>query len=61
MKKTKKMLSYYYGKPVTELNRKELLECIEEISKEIGKYKDDINLMGNDYYELLAEKKLGLR
>jgi len=59
MKKNK--IDTFYGKPITKLNRKELIECIELMGEEIMKYKDDMNLMGSDYYELLARKKLGLK
>ena len=61
MKKTKKMLHYFYGKPVTELNRKELIECIKEASEQIERYRKEKKLMGDDYYELLTKKKLGLK
>ena len=59
MKKTK-MVAYYCGKRITELSRKELIECIEEMGRQMRRDKEERDLMGDDYYKLLTEKKLGL-
>ena len=48
----------YFGKSLKKLSRKELLEVIEMISEDSKRYFREKEIMGDEYYELLAKKTL---
>ena len=60
MKKQKKTIGSWCGKPIEKLKRKELLEVIEFMAKELERNRKEKEMMGNDYWELYTRKKLGL-
>jgi hypothetical protein len=51
----------WYGKPVEELTKEELLEAFKFIAKEKERQDKEISSLGDDYFKLLADKKLGLK
>jgi hypothetical protein len=48
------------GQDVEELEKPELLELIIFLSQQLEKIKKEVNELGDDYFDLLAKKKLNL-
>lgn len=47
----------WFGKNIEDLEKKELLDVIRTISKELQNMKKERESLGDDYYDLLITKK----
>lgn len=61
MKNKKSTIGLWKGKPIENLNKKELLEVIDYLAKAKLEQDNETEFLGDDYYELLAKKKLGIK
>jgi len=59
-KKTIKGIGSWYGKPIKKLTRKELLEVIKFMARQLEENRKEKEMIGDDYWELYTRKKLGL-
>ncbi|MHA1867128.1 MAG: hypothetical protein ACTSXD_03620 [Candidatus Heimdallarchaeaceae archaeon] len=59
-KRQNKTIGSWCGKPIEKLKRKELLEVIEFMAKELERNRKEKEMMGDDYWELYTRKKLRL-
>jgi len=57
----KNMITTWHGKRIEELSKKELLEALKCVAEEVRLAKEEKAFLGDDYFELLAKKRLGLR
>jgi len=48
------------GKNINHLEKEELLEVIKYLAKQIKEMNDEKTFMGEEYYDILVNKKLGL-
>jgi len=55
------MIGTWYGKPIETLSRKELIKVIRFLVNELDRMKKERKELDDDYWDLLAEKRLGLK
>ena len=53
-------LGFWFGQPIEDLNKDELLKVVEFLAIDNKKMRDERESLGDGYYDLLVKKELNI-